>query len=104
MKGFDNNHNDGIISPKNVSYLRCHKKMSTAVKSLVEIFGEEGLLTGKVAMMFNVGDQTFTSRDCWNHLRDVRGKNLDVGDASAVLNYYQKTTSSKLQFLLCNSM
>ena len=90
MKGFDNNHNDGIISPKNVSYLRCHKKMSTAVKSLVEIFGEEGLSTRKVVMMFNVGDQTFTSRDCWNYMRDVRGKNLDAKDASTILNYCQK--------------
>ncbi|KAL0013407.1 hypothetical protein SO802_000476 [Lithocarpus litseifolius] len=57
VKGFDNNHNHGIISPKSVSYLRCHKKMSTA-KSLVEKFGEEGLPTGKVAMMFNVGINT----------------------------------------------
>ena len=45
------------------------KKMSTAAKSLVENFGEECLPTGKVVMMFNVGDQTFTSRDCWNHFR-----------------------------------
>ena len=64
--------------------------MSTAAKSLVEKFGEEGLPTRKVAMIFNVGDQTFTSRDCWNHLRDVRGKNLDARDASAALNYCQK--------------
>ena len=74
VKGFGNNHNHGIISPKSVSYLQCHKKMSTAVKSLVENFGEEGLPTGKVAMIFDVSDQTFTSKDCRNHLRDVRGK------------------------------
>ncbi|KAM3744770.1 hypothetical protein ACB098_06G076600 [Castanea mollissima] len=98
VKGFDNNHNHGIISPKSVSYLRCHKKMSTAAKSLVEKFGEEGLPTSKVAMMFNVGDQTFTSRDCWNHLRDVRGKNLDVGDASAVLDYCQKQQAQNSNF------
>ena len=78
--------------------------MSTSTERLVEKFGEEGLPTRKVAMMFNVGDQTFTSRDCWNHLRDVRGKNLDARDASTIFNYCQKTTSSKLQFLLCNSM
>ena len=64
VRRFDNNHNHGIISPKSVSYLRCHKKMSTTAKSLVENFGEEGLLIGKVAMMFNLGDQTFASRDC----------------------------------------
>ena len=56
VKGFDNNHNHGIISPKSVSYLQCHKKRSTATKSLVEKFGEEGLLTRKVVMMFNEGD------------------------------------------------
>ena len=32
-----------------------------AAKSLVEQFCE-GLLTGKIAMIFNVGDQTFTSK------------------------------------------
>ena len=64
VRGFDNNHNHGIISPKSVSYLRCHKKMSTTAKSLVENFGEGGLPIGKVAMMFNLGDQTFASRDC----------------------------------------
>ena len=64
VRRFDNNHNHGIISPKSVSYLRCHKKMSTTAKSLVENFGEEGLPIGKVAMMFNLGDQTFASRDC----------------------------------------
>ena len=53
-----------VLLVQKVSYLRCHKKMSTATKSLVEIFGEEGLPTGKVSMMFNVGDQTFTSKDC----------------------------------------
>ncbi|KAL4598151.1 hypothetical protein ACB092_11G039500 [Castanea dentata] len=98
VKGFDNNHNHGIISPKSVSYLRCHTKMSTAAKSLVENFGEEGLPTGKVAMMFNVGDRTFTSKDCWNHLRDVRGKNLDAGDASAVLDYCQKQQAQNSNF------
>ena len=56
VKGFDNNHNHCIISPKSVSYLRCQKKMSTTAKSLVEKFGEEGLLTRKVVMMFNEGD------------------------------------------------
>ncbi|KAL4607292.1 hypothetical protein ACB092_09G162900 [Castanea dentata] len=72
VKGFDNNHNHGIISPK------C---------SLIEKFGEEGLPTGKLAMI-----------DCWNHFRDVRGKNLDAGDASTVLNYCQKQQAQNSNF------
>ena len=71
--------------------------MSTATKSLVEKFGE-GLLTGKVSMMFNIGDQPFTSRDCQNHLRDVKGKNLDVGDALTVLHYCQKQQAQNSNF------
>ncbi|XP_075669820.1 protein FAR1-RELATED SEQUENCE 5-like [Castanea sativa] len=98
VKGFGNNHNYGIISPKRMSYLRCHKKMSTAAKSLFENFGEEGLPTGKVVMMFNVGDQTFTSRDFWNHLRDVRGENIDAGDTLTVLNYCQKQQAQNSNF------
>ena len=90
VKGFDNNHNHSIISPKSVAYLCCHKKkLSIATKSLVKKFGEEGLPTRKVVMIFNVGDQTFTSRNCWNP-RDVRGKKLDARGASTVLNYCQK--------------
>ena len=72
--------------------------MSTTAKSLVEKFGEEGLPIGKVAMIFNVGDQTFSNRDCWNHLRDVRGKNLDAGGASAILNYCQKQQAENSNF------
>ena len=74
------------------------QKMSTTAKSLVENFGEGGLPIGKVALMFKVGDQTFTSKDCWNHLKDVRGKNLYAGDASAVLNYCQKQEAQNSNF------
>ena len=49
-------------------------------------------------MMFYVGDQTFTSRDCWNHLRDVSRKNLDARDASTVLNYCQKQQAQNSNF------
>jgi hypothetical protein len=93
--GFNNVHNHGMVSPKSVNYLRCHKKMSTAAKSLVETFDKEGLPTGKVAAMFNNGGSTFSNRDCWNHLRDLRSRNLDVGDAQAVFNFcIQKQTEN----------
>ncbi|WJX14427.1 hypothetical protein P8452_04694 [Trifolium repens] len=67
--------------------------MSGAAKSLVETFDKEGLPTGKVAALFNNGGSTFSNRDCWNHLRDLRSRNLDVGDAQAVFNFcIQKQT------------
>ncbi|XP_061344636.1 protein FAR1-RELATED SEQUENCE 5-like [Gastrolobium bilobum] len=61
--------------------------MNGAAKNLVEKFNAEGLPTGKVAAMFNGSDLAFSNRDCWNHLRNLRRKNLDVGDAQAVFNY-----------------
>ena len=70
--------------------MRCHKKMSVAAQSLVEKFEEEGLPTGKVASIFNNGDSSFSNKDCWNHIRNLRRKNLDVGDAKAVFNYCKR--------------
>ncbi|XP_057444618.1 protein FAR1-RELATED SEQUENCE 5-like [Lotus japonicus] len=90
IKSFNNDHNHIMVSPKSVSYMRCHKKMSVAAKSLVEKFEEEGIPTGKVAAIFNDGDSTFTNRDCWNYIRNVRRKNLDVGDAQAVFDYCKR--------------
>jgi hypothetical protein len=84
---FNNDHNHVMVSPRSVSYMRSHKKMSGAAKSLVEQFKEEGIPTGKVATIFNNGDLDFSNRDCWNHIKKLRSKNLDVGDAQAVFNY-----------------
>jgi len=84
---FSNDHNHVMLSPKSVNYLRCHKKMSMPARSLVEKFDEEGIPTGKVAEMFNSGGMSFSSRDCWNHLRNLRRRNLVIGDAQAVFNF-----------------
>ncbi|XP_061343328.1 protein FAR1-RELATED SEQUENCE 5-like [Gastrolobium bilobum] len=98
IKSFDNNHNHVMASPKSVSYLRCHKKMNGAAKNLVEKFNEEGLPTGKVAAMFSGSDLAFSNRDCWNHLRNLRRKNLDVGDAQAVFNYCKQKQAQNSNF------
>jgi hypothetical protein len=87
---FNNDHNHVMVSPKSVSYMRCHKKMGIAARSLVEQFKEEGVPTGKAAAIFNNGDLPFSNRDCWNHIRNLRSKNLDVGDAQAVFNYCKR--------------
>ncbi|XP_061368476.1 protein FAR1-RELATED SEQUENCE 5-like [Gastrolobium bilobum] len=98
IKSFDNNHNHIMASPKSVSYLRCHKKMNGAARRLVEQFNEEGLPTGKVAAMFNGSDLAFSNRDCWNQLRNLRRKNLDVGDALAVFNYCKQKQAQNSDF------
>lgn len=98
VKSFKNEHNHSMISPKSVSYLRCHRKMTSTVKSLVEKFEEEGIPTGKVASIFCNVDQQFSNRDCWNHLRNLRRKDLDNGDAQAVLSYFKKKQAENPNF------
>jgi hypothetical protein len=61
---FNNDHNHVMVSPRSVSYMRCHKKMSGAAENLVEQYKEEGLPTGKVATIFNNADLTFSNTDC----------------------------------------
>ncbi|KAL2971096.1 hypothetical protein AAZX31_15G174700 [Glycine max] len=90
IKSFSNDHNHVMLSPKSVCYMRCHKKMSVVAQSLVEKFEEEGLLTGKVASIFNNSDSYFSDRDCWNHIRNLRRKNLDLGDVEVVFNYCKR--------------
>lgn len=68
-------------------------------KNLVEKFNEEGLPTGKVAAIFSGGDLAFSNKDCWNHLRNVRRKNFNVGDAQAVFNYCKQKQGQNSDFL-----
>ncbi|XP_058746145.1 protein FAR1-RELATED SEQUENCE 5-like [Vicia villosa] len=98
VKSYDNNHNHVMASPKSVSYLRCHKNMNSAAKNLIEKFSEEGLPTGKVASMFKESDLAFSNRDCWNHMRNVRTNNLDIGDAQAVFNYCKHKQAQNSNF------
>ncbi|XP_061360585.1 protein FAR1-RELATED SEQUENCE 5-like [Gastrolobium bilobum] len=72
--------------------------MNGAAKNLVEKFNAEGLPTAKVAAIFNGSDLAFSNRDCWNHLRNVRRNNLDVGDAQAVLNYCKQKQAQNSNF------
>jgi hypothetical protein len=98
IRSFDNNHNHLMASPKSVSLFRCHRKMNDVAKNLVERFSEEGLPIGKVVSMFSGSDSSFSNRDCWNHMKNVRSKNLDVGDAQGVLNYCKQKQAQNSDF------
>uniref|UniRef100_A0A0R0HDU2 Protein FAR1-RELATED SEQUENCE n=1 Tax=Glycine max TaxID=3847 RepID=A0A0R0HDU2_SOYBN len=79
--------------PKSVCYMRYHKNMRAAAKVLVKKFEDEGLPTVKVAIVLNNGDSSFSNRDSWNHIKNLRRKNLDVGVIEAVFNYYESEST-----------
>ncbi|XP_061357115.1 protein FAR1-RELATED SEQUENCE 5-like [Gastrolobium bilobum] len=78
---FIDKHNHEMVTPKSVSYLRSHRKMPDAAKCLIEEFNNAGLPTGKVATIFKSHDLGFDSRDCYNHMKNVRRRSLLLGCA-----------------------
>ncbi|KAK1365112.1 hypothetical protein POM88_040673 [Heracleum sosnowskyi] len=78
--------------------MRSNRHMPAAAKSLVETFRKENLPVGKVSSVFCGEYVGFDDRDCYNHLRNVRHRQLDMGDAQWVLNYFRKKQSENPQF------
>ena len=81
-------HNHLLVSPNSRIHLRKRGGMPSVAKKLVEKFSETDLPIGRVADIINCDASINVSqRDCWNHRRDLRRKNLDSGDANVVLHY-----------------
>ncbi|XP_061340632.1 protein FAR1-RELATED SEQUENCE 5-like [Gastrolobium bilobum] len=95
---FTDKHNHEMVTLKSVSYLRSYRKMPEATKCLIEKFNDAGLPTGKVATIFKSHDLGIDSQDCYNHMKNVRRRIFDVGDAQAVLLYCIKQQSLNPEF------
>ncbi|XP_061374049.1 protein FAR1-RELATED SEQUENCE 5-like isoform X2 [Gastrolobium bilobum] len=95
---FDDNHNHGLVTPKSVPYIRSYRQMPDVARSLVEKFNDSGLPTGKVATILRGHDIMFDSRDCYNHMKNVRRKIYDAGDAQAVVRYCNRQQSMNPNF------
>lgn len=94
-----------MLGPKSVFYMRYHKKMNVLANILVEKFEDEGLPTGKVVVVLNNGESSFSNRDCQNHIRNLQRNNLDVGDIEFVFNYYKrKQVENRIFFIQSNTM
>ncbi|XP_024164366.1 protein FAR1-RELATED SEQUENCE 5-like [Rosa chinensis] len=96
---FSDIHNHKIVTPARRMMMKSNRHMPNAAKDLTEAFQKENLQISKVPSMFggaqNVG---FDNRDCYNHLRNVRHKELEYGDAQSVLNYFRKKQAENPQF------
>ncbi|KAM2196912.1 hypothetical protein PS2_000446 [Malus domestica] len=96
---FSDIHNHRPVTPSRRIMMKSNRHMPDAVKELTEAFHRENLQIGKVPSIFcgaqNVG---FDNRDCYNHLRNVRHKELERGDAQSVLNYFRKKQAKNPQF------
>ncbi|XP_026377756.1 protein FAR1-RELATED SEQUENCE 5-like [Papaver somniferum] len=78
--------------------MRSNKCMPEGVKDLAEKFNIENLEVGKIPAILEGQNIGFNKRDCWNHLRNVRHKNLELGDAQSVIDYLHKKQGENPQF------
>jgi FAR1 DNA-binding domain len=84
----ENVHSHMLVSPRSAKNLRNQKAMPNLVKNLVERFSEAGLPTGRVSdIVSGEPEVNISSRDCWNHMRNLSIRNLDLGDAESVFRY-----------------
>ncbi|KAH7850623.1 hypothetical protein Vadar_000511 [Vaccinium darrowii] len=78
---FDDNHNHQLVTPCNRMKMKSNRHMPKAIKDLAEAFHRENMEISKVPSIFGGEYIGFDNMDCYNHLRNVRHRDLDGGDA-----------------------
>ncbi|GFZ13157.1 hypothetical protein Acr_23g0015420 [Actinidia rufa] len=95
---FDDAHNHQLVTPCKRMKMKSNRHMPKAVKDLTEVFHKENLQISKVASIFGGEYIGFDNRDCYNHLRNVRHRELDGGDAQSVLTYFKNKQAQNSHF------
>ncbi|XP_078152582.1 protein FAR1-RELATED SEQUENCE 1-like [Carex rostrata] len=80
-------HNHLLVSPASRIHLKQPGGMPYVAKNLVEKFSETDLPIGRVADIVNCDASINVSqRNCWNHRRDLRRKNLEEDMKNCLYN------------------
>ncbi|XP_058186150.1 protein FAR1-RELATED SEQUENCE 5-like [Rhododendron vialii] len=98
VTGFGENHNHQLVTPCKRIKMMSNRNMPKAVKDLTEALHKENIEISKVPSIFGGEYIGFDNRDCFNHLRNVRHRDLDCGDAQSVLNYFKTKQAHNPQF------
>ncbi|CAL8169116.1 unnamed protein product [Prunus armeniaca] len=98
VSSFQDSYNHKPITPERRMKMKSNRVMSKAAKILTETFHEENLPIAKVLSILGGPHISFNNRDCYNHLRNVRHRQLDGGDAQSVLTYFRKKQVENPQF------
>ncbi|XP_058189603.1 protein FAR1-RELATED SEQUENCE 5-like [Rhododendron vialii] len=95
---FTDDRNHPLVTPSKRMRMKSNRHMPKAVKNLTEAFHKENLGISKVTSIFGGEHIGFDNRDCYNHLRNVRHRELDGGDAQSVLIYFRNRQAQNPQF------
>ncbi|XP_021815269.1 protein FAR1-RELATED SEQUENCE 5-like isoform X2 [Prunus avium] len=97
VSSFQDSHNHKPVTPERRMKMKSNRVMPKAAKILTETFHEENLPIAKVPSILGGPHIGFNNRDCYNHLRNVRHRQLDGGDAQSVLTYFRKKQAENPQ-------
>ena len=100
---FKDSHNHKVVTPARRMKMKSNKHMTKAAKNLTKAFHRENLLIAKVCSILEGSKMRFNNRDCYNHLRKVRHRQLDEGDAQLVLTYFSKKQAENPQTFFMQS-
>ncbi|KAI5355003.1 hypothetical protein L3X38_007898 [Prunus dulcis] len=77
VSSFQDSHNHKPVTPERRMKMKSNRVMPKAAKILTETFHEENLPIAKVPSILGGPHIGFNNRDCYNHLRNVRYRQLD---------------------------
>ena len=96
-------HNHDLTSPTKRRYFKVNRTIQPYVKRRLEVNDVVGIRPCKNFWSCSieaggVENLTFLEKDCRNYIEKVRKLRLEVGDASAVLEYFRKMQKENSNF------
>ncbi|XP_077228182.1 protein FAR1-RELATED SEQUENCE 5-like isoform X2 [Tasmannia lanceolata] len=103
VKNFEKEHNHELVSPIQVQFLRSHRSKSGSTRNPITDVHSSVVSTGNIIPGLTVqsgGNSNigFNERDCINYVDTMRQKNLAVGDAQAILDYFKHMQNENPSF------
>ncbi|XP_059457607.1 protein FAR1-RELATED SEQUENCE 5-like [Corylus avellana] len=100
---FEVEHNHELLSPKSTRFLRGHRVVTPAQKSLIDTLNESGVPPKKIMSVlskesggdYNIG---YIAKDVENYLGNKRSVFLGKGDAQRMYNYFLESQSKNPSF------
>ncbi|KAG7954184.1 hypothetical protein I3843_11G003000 [Carya illinoinensis] len=97
-------HNHELLTPRSISLLRGHRRVTSAQKNLIDTLNESGIPTRKIMSVlskesggeYNVG---CIAKDVQNYLGNRRRQLLGEGDAQKLYEYFLESERNNLGFV-----
>ncbi|XP_031097135.1 protein FAR1-RELATED SEQUENCE 5-like [Ipomoea triloba] len=106
---FTRDHNHVLASPSSARFHRVHRKRTKSQMNLIDVLDESGIRPSKIMSVLvtesgGIDRVGCIERDIQNYLSNKRQKQLEKGDAQAMLNYFKECQSKNPGFFYAIQM